>query len=272
MARVQALIWRARSPGEPFQGAEQSPCSVRGLLSPGRDASFPFPHSACVFPPSPCLPQSPASRKALSLFIWQNLGTITGPSSTGQETKAHRKMPHDSCQPPGSLQAQCRTNSPSSLWIGEGKDILYVEATEWKLCTFRGLHQLSSGLLPIVWLMKVFTSQAGRSWSVCNKGVCTLWLLKKECVCLSKQNFPAYLEEGGRPPARKEQGSVWFKRGEFTAQAHQPLPSTAFLSHKDSCSLLHSWPPQQVSPPSPFLSSLEAGGADEATESECFLT
>ena len=141
-----------------------------------------------------------------------------------------------------------------------------MEATEWKLCTFQGPASAISGLLPLCGSCKGFHLRGWKGVGLSAQRRLPLWLLKKECVCLSKQNFPAYLEEGGRPPARKEQGSVWFKREKnSTAQAHQPLPRTAFPSHKDSCSLLHGWPPQQFPTDSVSL-SLEAGGADEAIE------
>lgn len=65
---------------------------------------------------------------------------------------------------------------------------------------------------------RVFTSWAGRELVCLQQRRLPLWLSEKECVCLSKQNFPAYLEEEAFLPARKEQGSVWLKRGKNSTE------------------------------------------------------
>lgn len=127
--------------------------------------------------------------------------------------------------------------APPAFGLGRGRTFCMWKPQNGSYVLFGGLYQPAQGCSHCVAHERVFTSQAGRELVCLQQRRLPLWLLKKECVCLSKQNFPAYLEEGGRPPARKEQGSVWFKRGEFhrtspsaTAQHSLPLSQRQLLT------------------------------------------
>lgn len=96
-------------------GQSQSPFLGRGLLSHGHGWDLGTPPPIQLVPSLPHLLVTRHLEKLSPCFIWQNLGTIIGLDSIGQETKAQRKMPHDSCQPPAPCQAQCWTNSRASV-------------------------------------------------------------------------------------------------------------------------------------------------------------
>ena len=123
------------------------------------------------------------------------------------------------------LEPSAGQTAPPVFGLGRGRTFCMWKPQNGSYVLFGGLHQPAQGCSHCVAHERVFTSQAGRELVCLQQRRLPLWLLKKACVCLSKQNFPAYLEEGGHPPARKEQGSVWFKREEF----HRTGPSATAL-------------------------------------------
>lgn len=176
-------------------GQSQRPCLGRGLLSHGPcwnlKAPLPIQHV------SPLLHLLVARHleKLSPCFIWQNLGTIIGLGSTGQETKAHRKMPHDSCQPLLPASPSAGQTALPAFGFERGSTFRMWKPHNGSYVLFGDWVGPCHGCSHYVAHERVSPSGLEGSWSVCNKGVRLCGFLKKECVCLSKQNFPAYLEE-----------------------------------------------------------------------------
>lgn len=81
---------------------------------------------------------------------------------------------------------------------------MYVEATEWKLCTFRGLHQPVQCCSHYVAHERVFTSWAGRELVRLQQRRLPLWLLKKNvCACQNR----TFLHTWKRGPVCLPEGS-----------------------------------------------------------------
>lgn len=179
-----------------FHGAESEPWLGEGfLLSHGLSWDLGAPLPIQIGPSLAHLLVTRHLEKLSPCFIWQDLGTIIGLGSTGQETKAHRKMPHDSCQALAPGQSQCRTNSLPAFGFVRRSTLRMWKPYNGSCVLFRYCISQCNCCTHSVAREKVFNSWAGREFVCLQQRRLPLWLFEKECVCLSKQNFPEYLEE-----------------------------------------------------------------------------
>lgn len=243
-------------------GQTQSPFLGRGVLSCG------LGWDSGASPPIQLVPSllhllvTRHLEKLSPCFIWQNLGTTIGQGSIGQETKAHRKMPHDSCQPPAPCQSQqAGQTAVPAFGFGRGSTFRMWKPHNGSYVPF-GVRSSQGNSRPIMWILKGFSPPGLEgSWSVCSKGV-RLWgaLKKNVCACQNRTSLRAWTRRPACLPARsrlrllgRERNPAERAVGHRSARPSSQTPASLAFSYQ--CSLTPSG----------------GGGAGEAVRDECFL-
>lgn len=167
-------------------------------------------HCACLSIPSQAKGQ--ASRKLSPYFIWQDTGTITGQDSTGQDTKAQRRNA-SRVLPAGSLAR----GSEFHVWKPHNGSCVPGSPDKHNAPLLRGCK-------------RVCTSHCRELVHVQQRRL-PLWLSEKECMCLSKQNFPVYGGKQVSPAARKEQGQRRERERNSSTLPKSRCPGHLALSH-----------------------------------------